>query len=277
MKTINSLTNKASKLSILFLVVTLVAFAGYRIYSRLIVDRTPPVVTAPESVLEESVSVTEKQLLAGVKAVDEKDGDVSDTLTVEKLSSIDSDNNRIIYYVALDEHNNVGKAQRTLHYTDYQLPEFAMENGCFIVKIDGTINIRNYIKADSVLDGDLTSFIKYSFDSKLDTSTLGEYPIQLYVTDSAGGVSKLDTTLVVVSDSELHEKIYLKKYLVYLNVGDSFDPFDYILETGYKGTVEIDSNVNTEQRGTYLVDYFLINSTAYNTYRGRTRLIVVVK
>ena len=206
---INQLTRKASKLSVIFLVISLLAFLGYKIYNRMIIDKTPPIVTAPESVLEASVSVTDNDLLRGVKAEDNKAGDVSDTLIVEKLSSIDSENNRIIYYIALDQNNNVGRAQRTLHYTDYQLPEFAMENGCFIVKIDGTINIMNYIKASSVLDGDLSSFIKYSFDSRLDTSTLGEYPLQLYITDSAGGVSKLDTTLVVVSENELHEKIRL--------------------------------------------------------------------
>ena len=277
MKITDGLTNKVTKLSILFLAVTLIAFIVYRIYSRLIIDRTPPVVTAPETVLEESVSVSEKTLLQGVKAVDEKSGDVSNTLTVEKLSAIDSDNNRIIYYVALDNHNNVGRTQRILHYTDYQLPEFSMENGCFIVKIDGTINILNFVKANSILDGDLSGFIKYSFDSKLDTSTLGEYPLQLYVTDSAGGVSKLDTTLVVVSENELHEKIRLKQYLAYVNAGDSFSPYEYISEDGYNGTLEIDSNVNTDQRGTYIVDYYVTNSTSYNTYKGRTRLIVVVK
>ncbi|MBR2746536.1 MAG: hypothetical protein IKD99_07460 [Erysipelotrichaceae bacterium] len=274
---INQLTRKASKLSVIFLVVSLLAFLGYKIYNRMIIDKTPPIVTAPESILEASVSVTDNDLLRGVKAEDNKAGDVSDTLIVEKLSSIDSENNRIIYYIALDQNNNVGRAQRTVHYTDYQLPEFAMENGCFIVKIDGTINIINYIKASSVLDGDLSSFIKYSFDSRLDTSTLGEYPLQLYITDSAGGVSKLDTTLVVVSENELHEKIRLEQYLVYINVGDSFNPYDYITPEGYKGTLEIDSNVNTAQKGTYNVDYFVTNSTAYNTYRGRARLIVVVR
>jgi len=277
MKSVNSFTNKVTKTSILFLVVTLLAFIGYKIYNRVLVDKIPPVVTAPESVMEMSVSVTDEQLLKGVKAVDDKAGDVSDTLTVEKMSPIDPDNNRIVYYVALDENNNVGRAQRTLHYTDYELPEFSMENGCFIVKIDGTINIMNYVRASSILDGDLSSFIKYSFDSRLDTSTLGEYPVQLYVTDSAGGVSKLDTTLAVVSEAELHEKILLNQYLVYLNVGDSFNPYEYVTPDSYKGTLEIDSNVNTAQRGTYQVDYYVINSTAYNTYRGRARMIVVVK
>ena len=277
MKSVNSFTNKVTKTSILFLVVTLLAFIGYKIYNRVLVDKIPPVVTAPESVMEMSVSVTDEKLLKGVKAVDDKAGDVSDTLTVEKMSPIDHDNNRIVYYIALDENNNVGRAQRILHYTDYELPEFSMKNGCFIVKIDGTINIMNYVRASSILDGDLSSFIKYSFDSRLDTSTLGEYPVQLYVTDSAGGVSKLDTTLVVVSEAELHEKILLNQYLVYLNVGDSFNPYEYVTPDSYKGTLEIDSNVNTAQRGTYQVDYYVINSTAYNTYRGRARMIVVVK
>lgn len=270
-------TSKTAKISMLFLIVTVFVFAGYKVYEITIKDNVPPVVTAPSSILNASVSITNKELLAGVTAVDEKSGDVSGTLMVEKLSSINQDNNRTVYYIALDKNNNVGRAERTLHYTDYELPVFTMDNGCFIVKIDQTIDIMKYIRAYSILDGDLSSFVKYSFDSKLDTSTLGAYPVQLYVTDSAGGVSKLDTNLLVVSDSEIHEKIKLSTYLVYINVGDEFNPEDYVIEGSYTGEISVESTVNTDQKGTYCVDYYVTNTTQYNTYKGRTRLIVIVK
>ena len=274
---VNSFNSRMSKVSIAFLVLTVFVFVGYRVYETVLTDKTSPFVTAPSSVLEASVSVSDEELLAGVKAVDDKDGDISDTLMVEKMSSISQDNSRIVYYVALDKHNNVGRAQRTLHYTDYELPVFNMDYGCFIVKINQTIDIMNYISAYSSLDGDLSSFVKYSFDSMLDTSTLGEYPVQFYVTDSGGGVSKLDTNLVVVSDSDLHENIKLYTYLLYLNVGDEFNPDDYVISDSYEGKLSIESDVNTSQKGTYYVDYYVTNTTNYNTYKGRTRLIVIVR
>ena len=59
---INQLTRKASKLSVIFLVISLLAFLGYKIYNRMIIDKTPPIVTAPESVLEASVSVTKLEM-----------------------------------------------------------------------------------------------------------------------------------------------------------------------------------------------------------------------
>lgn len=263
--------------SIFFLILTLFAFAGFKVYDIAIKDKTAPVVTVPSGILEVSVKVTETDLLKDISAIDDKAGDVSNTLMIEKMSSINTNNERTVYYVAIDKYNNVGKAERVIHYTDYKLPEFTMDNGCFIVKNDATINILNYIKASSVVDGDITSFLKYSFDSKLDTSTLGEYPVQFYVTDSAGGVSKLDTTLVVATENDLHEKIKLKHYLVYINVGDEFDPASYVISGSYEGDLEIDSQVNTNQKGTYTVDYYVTNNTKYNTYKGRSRLIVIVK
>ncbi len=273
----NNFVSTMSKISVIFLMVTLLVFAGYKAYDMGIKDKTAPVITVPDSVLSVSVRATESDLLRDVKASDDKSGDVTDNVLIEKLSSIDSDNNRTIHYVALDDSNNVGRAERTLHYTDYKLPEFSMTKGSLIVKIDGTINIMDYIKASSILDGNVTGFVKYSFDDKLDTSTLGEYPVQFYVTDSAGGVSKLDTTLLVVSDSEVQEPFLLRQYLAYVNMGDDFVPNDYISEEMVYDQLDIETNVNVDQRGIYTVDYYATRITPRNAYNSRARLIVIVR
>ncbi len=273
----NNFVSTMSKISVILLMVTLLVFAGYKAYDMGIKDKAAPVIIVPESVLSVSVRATESDLLREIQANDDKSGDVTDNVLIEKLSSIDSDNNRTIHYVAMDDSNNVGRAERLLHYTDYKRPEFSMTNGSLIVKIDGTINIMDYIKANSILDGDLSGFVKYSFDNKLDTSTLGEYPVQFYVTDSAGGVSKLDTTLLVVSESELQERLLLKQYLLYINLGEDFVPNDYISEEAVYDQLDIESNVNIDQRGTYYVDYYATRITPRNTFNSRARLIVIVR
>ena len=53
----------------------------------------------------------EALLLEGVTAVDEKDGDVSDSLLVEKVAGTNG-KEVIVTYVARDGANNVGKASR---------------------------------------------------------------------------------------------------------------------------------------------------------------------
>ena len=53
----------------------------------------------------------ESLLLQGVVAMDEKDGDVSDSLLVEKIAGTNG-KEVIVTYVARDSANNVGKASR---------------------------------------------------------------------------------------------------------------------------------------------------------------------
>ncbi len=76
-------------------------------------DRTAPVISyGPDSLTYEE-GMEEGLLLAGVTAQDERDGDVTESLMVEKISET-SNGNVIITYVAKDHADNVGKASRTV-------------------------------------------------------------------------------------------------------------------------------------------------------------------
>lgn len=76
-------------------------------------DRTVPVISFEENDIIYSDSIDPALLLEGVTAYDSQDGDVTDSLTIEKISDT-SDGNVIITYAALDGANNVGKATRVL-------------------------------------------------------------------------------------------------------------------------------------------------------------------
>ncbi len=76
-------------------------------------DRTAPVISyGPDSLTYEE-GMDQALLLEGVTAQDERDGDVTESLMVEKISET-SNGNVIITYVAKDHSDNVGKASRTL-------------------------------------------------------------------------------------------------------------------------------------------------------------------
>ena len=68
------------------------------------------------------------------------------------------------------------------------------------------------ITADSVLDGDLTSNIKYSLKKTVNTQAAGDY-------------------------------------LIYLSVGDAFDPNAYFNSADKEGELTVQSNVNTAKAG----------------------------
>lgn len=56
-------------------------------------------------------SMKEDELLEGVSAADDVDGDVTDSVLIEKISET-ADGNVIVTYVALDSSNNVAKRSR---------------------------------------------------------------------------------------------------------------------------------------------------------------------
>lgn len=182
-------TIKQSTLSVVVLILTAISFLIFQGYEHFIKDNVGPVISIPDKLIEAPVAVTEEELLEGVTAKDDQSGDVTDTLIVEKLSAIDSNKQRIITYVAMDEAMNVSHKTRTLQYTDYDLPTFSMKDSLMVPEGYNS-NLIDNINASSVLDGDLTNFVKYSVEGYLDFNTVGSYPISISVTDSAGGDRK---------------------------------------------------------------------------------------
>ena len=74
-------------------------------------DRTAPVISFSQDELRYSPDLTKAELLEGVTASDREDGDVTDSLLIEKISDT-ADGRVIITYAALDSSNNVAKKSR---------------------------------------------------------------------------------------------------------------------------------------------------------------------
>ncbi len=258
--------------SILLLVVSTAVFILFQAYTRVVKDDTPPVVSCESEELYVSVTASEKELLKDVKAIDNRSGDVSDTLVVESISGFTDENTRVVIYAAVDKNMNVGRCERTLVYTDYQEPQFDLVAPlCF--REGSNIDILSCISADSVLDGSLTSNIKYSLEKTVNTSVTGYYPIEFRVMDNGGKTVYLDTQVEIYSKEYTGVEVELKEYLLYLNKGDAFEPTEYYVGSSKEGTLQIQSDVDTSKSGTYYVDYIV---TA-NTLQGKSRLVVVVQ
>lgn len=80
-------------------------------------DNIPPVIKIPdgaELIYQEGEDTS--ILLEGVTAIDEKDGDVSDTLVVESVLPMQDESKATVLYYAKDRSNNVAQASRTVEY-----------------------------------------------------------------------------------------------------------------------------------------------------------------
>lgn len=97
---------------VLFLLAVCIILAGYVVGMRLKMDKTGPEITFDDG-LSYQEGMDEEELLDGVKAHDETDGDVSESLVVESVYPVD-DTKVVVVYVAMDSQNNITKTKREL-------------------------------------------------------------------------------------------------------------------------------------------------------------------
>lgn len=253
-----------------------------------------PVIFYPEGVLEISVQDGEEALLQGVTAKDDKDGDVTGSILVEKLSGFDGESRREVTYAAFDSDGNVAKATREIVYTDYTPIRFQL-NHSLRYRTGETINLSELVGASDSLDGDLSDKVKVKLESGLSTRTSGVYRIQFSVTNSACDTRILDTELEVYDAAMNEAVVNLTTYLIYYEDGkpDYYSYLDSVIVGGIhynfqngkniatgtdgstlsRSSLQIRSNVDPSTPGVYPI-YLIYQDDAY---QGMAQLMVVVE
>lgn len=257
--------------SIILFICSAAVYIGCRIYAGVMTDHTPPVISGGDAI-EVSVEDPQEKLLEGMTAEDDRDGDVTDSLVVQEISEFDDEGNRTVRYAAVDDSGNVGYYSRTMTYTDYRQPTFAMSSPLRF-PMGTSFNICEGITASSVLDGDLSDKIKYTLDRAVSNATTGTYEVEFRVMDSAGRTSYLKTVLEVYDPSEERIEVTLSDYLVYIRANSEFHASAYFEEASVDGDLDIQSTVNTSKAGVYYTDYVVTD----NRLTGKSRLVVVVR
>lgn len=257
--------------SIILFICSAAIYIGCRIYAGVMTDHTPPVISGGDAI-EVSVEDPQEKLLEGMTAEDDRDGDVTDSLVVQEISEFDDEGNRTVRYAAVDDSGNVGYYSRTMTYTDYRQPTFAMSSPLRF-PMGTSFNICEGITASSVLDGDLSDKIKYTMDRAVSNATTGTYEVEFRVMDSAGRTSYLKTVLEVYDPSEERIEVTLSDYLVYIRANSEFHASAYFEEASVDGDLDIQSTVNTSKAGVYYTDYVVTD----NRLTGKSRLVVVVR
>ncbi|MBE6738235.1 MAG: hypothetical protein E7566_06260 [Ruminococcaceae bacterium] len=270
---------KKNILCIALLIVSLTAFIVYTKHTDATTDKNPPKLYCESEEIVASVNeVTDEFLLKGVTAYDEECGDVSDSLMVQSISNFIQDY-VIVTYAAVDNSNNVGRLERKLIYTDYKEPAFDLVRP-LIFPAGTNVRFLGNIRANSVIDGDISTKIRYGLDIIVDNNTPATYPISFRVTDSRGKTSYLDTEIVIVNNVYTAIDITLSDYLIYIPQGSTFnkDTAKKYLKSASEEfdpntELNIDCKVDTSTPGVYNVDY-TINTGSIS---GKSRLVVVVE
>lgn len=281
------------RINILLLAVLAAAialFGAYQLWVHNRLDTVGPVITIDEELLEISVKDEEEALMQGIRAVDERDGDVTASLLVESVYGITEDNLTTVTYAAFDRAGNVSKVQRQVRYKDYQSPRFQLHRSLCFPGGSG-FDLLEYVGAYDVLEGDIHRRVRATLVSNTDSiNQTGSHTVRFQVTNSLGDTVVADLPVEVYDPEWYTASVELDEYLVYLDQGAAFDPADYLRTFVVRGEdvdvsrgvpdgiqCDISGTVNTRTPGIYPVTYTLTTTQNLMTFSGQAVLIVIVE
>ena len=193
-------------------------------------DTEGPTISMNSDVVEISVGDADDSILAGVTAMDARDGDVTASLVVESLSNLVGDE-RIANIAAFDSDNHVTKTTRTVRYTDYISPHFTLTDPFTLPVGSKSTAMTKNLTATDCIDGDITGRISRANaeGSTFNSSVPGYYPVEFSVSNSAGDVESFVASVEVYDSSTVDLPAFaLTDALIYLPQGSSFEPLDYL-------------------------------------------------
>ena len=284
----------------LMFVVSCAVFAGYNVKSKMIEDHTPPVITCDEDTVTLSVQTEQKEqqeaLLKGVKAEDNRDGNLTSSVRIASMSHFIAPGKRTISYVVFDKANHVGTLERTVQYSDYVPPKIHLTEPLRYTTTEvAKANLTENMTAEDCLDGDLTSQIRTSLSDNIYSVIAGTYGVTAQVSNSAGDVCAvpLEITVTDATDRQEQEKEYplLSEYIAYTTVNTPIDPMAYLkgleingaeytyandgaMLAGTMERISVTSGVDYSQAGVYPIEY---SYTADGAPTAVTKLYVVVQ
>lgn len=177
-------------------------------------------------------------LMEGVSAVDEKDGDVTDSLRVEKVQINEEDQEVVIIYIAKDNSNNVTKVSLTLPL-----------NG-------------SKARTEETADAETVE----TFAQITPEATPEPTPEPIPETAVLSGESENEAKIAALPQG--CPAFYLVQYEEKLAVGSSFDVLSYVKEitddvderNWLFQHIQVSGEVNTYTPGAYEVIYYVIDS-----------------
>lgn len=289
-------------LAVLFFLVSLAVFVGYTFFYNSKGDTVPPVIHVSDEPFACSIEATEEELLEGITASDDQDGDLTDKIFVESIGNFIEENTRILSVAVIDQAGNAAKGKRILVYDDYTSPRFSM-SGPLSFSI-GTREITENIHVEDKIDGDISAKVTTCSPYHLSYNS-GDYQMEFMVSNSAGDISKFKATVTLEDRSNPTKaaSISLSDYLIYTPKGEKVSAWQYVdgismngheykrkdkqlvradaemmnwtdlPEVLTKSDFKIDDGVNYDEAGCYEIEISYNNGD----YSGMVRLVVIVE
>ncbi|OSX98831.1 immunoglobulin-like domain-containing protein [Bacillus mycoides] len=236
-----------------------------------------PKLTVP---VEATINVGDKfDSMAGVKAIDNEDGDITSKVTVDGNVDTSKPGTYELTYKVTDSKGHTVTAKQTV--TVKQKVETKNEAPVLTVPFTTTLRVGEEfdpmagVSATDKEDGNLTNKIKY--EGNVDTSKPGKYIVEYWVVDSKG-VNATATQSVIVKENEetpdMEPRLTVPTGAT-ITVGDKFNPLSGVKaidnEDGdITDKVTFDGNVDTSKPGKYELTYKVTDSKGHTVTAKQT-------
>ncbi len=263
--------------TVVVLVVAIGLFSLFFIHEKRTTDLTIPEIKVEGEMLEVSVSATDKDLLKGVTAFDEKDGDITDRVVVESVSPFFEYNVCQVTYAVCDSDKHVVKNKRNIKYTDYTKPKFTL-NRSLVYSVNEEVSILEAVGAFDVFDGDISEKVVITATDYV-TDTPGVFTISLQTTNTMGDIVYIDLPLYIEDVNNSAPAVELKEYIMYVKKGESPDFLENIESVSTMGgqqtkyETSIKSNFDSDTPGVYSVHYYITNPMGYERHSVLTVVV----
>ena len=202
--------------------------SGWTAYQDLTLDKTPPVIIDNLGPISVSVADSNEILLQGLTATDNRDGDLTDKMIIERISRFSEKGVANVDYVVFDQAGNLCRYSRTVTYQDYSSPRLHLESP-LLYQVGEDIAIMDKLKLVDCLGGDITHKLKIQ-SSNVNDSQAGQYEFTASAVTDMGDEVFVRLPVNIMSYDAAAPVIQLSEYLVYTKAGEPFAPLDYITE-----------------------------------------------
>lgn len=232
------------------------AGAGYMTYKNQ--DRTAPEIKVNQS---KKMAYTEGEdygkLLEGVTAQDDKDGDLTSEVFVEKVVPV-SKKKAVVYYGVTDKANNVGTASREVTYQVAEGSDAAEDTASEDIAEDTTQKTDEKSAKKTKKKSKKAKTKKTAEDKKTEETTQ----------DAAAEQQSADQQSEVLQPNGTRPAMKLAEEAKVIAKGTSFNALNEVTDavddkddrdTLFRG-LHIDGNYNVNQAGTYTLQYYVQDS-----------------
>lgn len=214
-------------------------------------DRNGPEISVPQEEITYVAGTDTSALLNGVTAQDDRDGDVTDTVTIESIIPNANQTGASVVYVAKDSKNNVTKETRTILYST-DANQAAAQAAAEQVAADQAA-------AEQAAQGDAAGESAQTTDD---------------------GAAQNEAAIAALSAES--PRFYLTQYSVELERGAELNELSYVQDISddedsrdelYQG-IQISGEVDTNTPGEYTLEYHVVDSDGNNSNVAQLRVTV---